>query len=110
MTTNASEPVEDAQGRPAPPPATGFVPPRRLSTDRSSRHWHPSVNRVGVRIDGEEVSDCTFYCQDRLEYRRRRGPYGIQKAETIEPYVRDDRVESRQERRARERWEAKRNK
>lgn len=85
--------------------SAGWTPPRRLSVERSSPWWHPCVNRIGVRVDGVELTDCWMYDLERMEYRR--GQYGrVTRAESIEPYVRIT-AESRQERRARERWEQK---
>jgi hypothetical protein len=84
---------------------TEFVPPRRLCADRSSRHWHPSCGSVGVRINGVEVTDCWEYNLDAVEAQR--GQHGTMgPVEQLEVFVRSP--ESRQQRRARERWEAKR--
>jgi hypothetical protein len=82
-----------------------FVPPRRLCADRTSRHWHPSCGSVGVRVDDVEVFNCWEYNQDTSEVQL--GQHGTRRTvDKLEVYVR--RQESRQERRARERWEAKR--
>lgn len=81
--------------------------PLSLSSDRNSAFYDPRCLRVGVRIDGKERTDIT-------EYHVRLGEYRVQGmnrsmppllAGNIEPYWRYE--ESRQQRRARERWEAK---
>lgn len=82
-------------------------PPLRLSNDPSHRDFHPSYGRVGVRIDGAERRDCIWYDAPAGRYLTlgtgRKGDHLL--AHSIEPFWRW--AESRQERRARERWEAK---
>lgn len=79
-------------------------PPSRLSIEPGSPDFHPCCDRVGVRVNGIERNDLAFYDVAKLEYmttsRRSR------LADSIEPYWRYP--ESRQQRRARERWERKR--
>lgn len=87
----------------SPPPAAPELP-RRLSIDIRSPDYHPSFVRVGVRIDGIERNDIQWYDLDRKEYMTTNKSSHL--AETIEPYWRF--AESRQQRRARERWEGKR--
>lgn len=81
--------------------------PLDLSSDIRSVFYHPSCLRVGVKIDGEIRNDITEYHARSGEYRTqgqgRAGP--PKKAKTVEAYWRHE--ESRQQRRARERWEAK---
>lgn len=79
-------------------------PPRRLSIELHSPDYHPSYLRVGVRVDGEERNDLAFYDVDQLSYMTTKKTSHL--AKSIEPYWRFS--ESRQQRRARERWEAKR--
>lgn len=78
--------------------------PRRLSIDPNSPDFHPSYQRVGVKIDGVERNDLQWYDMDRKEYMTTNKTSHL--AETIEPYWRY--IETRQMRRARERWEGKR--
>lgn len=97
-TGNAAEPEGD----------TGPMPPRRLSNDPNHADFHPGYLRVGVIVDGQERTDCCWYDADRGRYRtvdmgRHAPPL---EAHTIKPFWRW--AESRQERRARERWEGKR--
>lgn len=80
------------------------IPPGRLSIDPNSPDFHPSYVRVGVRVDGVERNDLQFYDVKRLEYMTTAKTSHL--AESIEPYWRF--AESRQQRRARERWEGKR--
>ncbi len=77
------------------------LPPRRLASDPNHADYRPDCMRVGVRINGEDRDDVLRYDVD------------AQTAETktkhlacvlIEPYWRY--AENRQQRRARERWEA----
>lgn len=80
------------------------IPPSRLSIDPNSPDFHPSYVRVGVRVDGKEHNDLQWYDVKRLEYMTTDKTSHL--AEFIEPYWRF--AESRQQRRARERWEGKR--
>ena len=80
------------------------IPPGRLSIDPNSPDFHPSYVRVGVLVDGVERNDLQFYDVKRLEYMTTAKTSHL--AESIEPYWRF--AESRQQRRARERWEGKR--
>jgi hypothetical protein len=80
------------------------IPPGRLSIDPNSPDFHPCYVRVGVRVDGQERNDLQFYDVKRLEYMTTAKTSHL--ATSIEPYWRF--AESRQQRRARERWEGKR--
>lgn len=82
-------------------------PPRRLSNNPNEPDFHPSYLRVGVRVDGAECRDCSWYDADRCLYRTTSmGRADVPKIATvIEPYFRHP--ENRQQRRARERWESK---
>jgi len=84
--------------------ATDPTLPTRLSLDPSSPDFHPSYMRVGLRIDGEERNDIQFYDSRTCEYMTTSKTSHL--ATSIEPYWRF--AESRQQRRARERWEEKR--
>jgi len=75
-------------------------PPRILSLDLLSPHYHPCYVRVGVRIDGEERNDVAYYNQDDLSYMTERKTSHL--ATSIEPYWRYQ--PSRQQRRAEERF------
>lgn len=81
-------------------------PPRRLSIDPNSPDYHPCYVRVGVRVDGEERVDLQWYDVDRNEILTTAKSSHL--VTSIEPYWR--REELRNERRWRERWEAKRTK
>lgn len=80
--------------------------PRRLSSDVNHPAYHPSYNRVGVRINDEPRGNVTFYDMDTKVYRVRGFPHVDHVALDIQPFWRRE-TESRQERRARERWELK---
>lgn len=77
-------------------------PPTRLSHKISHPDYHPSFLRVGIRFNGKERSDVAWYDQKagRIETISNGMLEGV-----VEPYWRS--AESRQQRRARERWEAK---
>jgi hypothetical protein len=79
------------------------VPPRKLSIDPNDKHFHPCYQRVGVRIDGKERNDIHFYNLDDKSYMTVDKTSHL--ATTIEPYWRF--IETRQQRRARLRWEEK---
>ena len=80
------------------------TPPSRLSSDPNHADFHPSYRRVGVRIDGQELSCLIRYDVAAGRYWTRDKPDVVCVGE-IEPFWRW--AESRQERRARERWDAK---
>lgn len=93
----------------APPPLVtptdpAGPPPRALSNNSTHRHFHPSYMRVGVRIDGQERNDIRWYDMDDGRAITTGGT--MITSEAIEPFWRY--AESRQMRRARERWEGKR--
>ncbi|HQZ42701.1 MAG TPA: DUF3297 family protein [Flavobacteriales bacterium] len=77
--------------------------PTRLSVDPNSPDFHPCYVRVGVRVDGKERNDILSYDLKFLRYVTT--SQEICFSELIEPYWRF--AESRQQRRARERWEGK---
>lgn len=82
-------------------------PPLRLSNDPNSDDFHPSLLRVGIKIDGVERNDISFYDVKTGMYKTnkmadRETP---NLAMSIEPFWRYE--ETRQQRRQRERWEAK---
>ena len=79
-------------------------PPRVLSIESNSPHFHPCYCRVGVVIDGQERNDIAYYNQDDLSYKTARNTSHL--AVSIEPYWRYQ--PSRQQRRAEERWAEKR--
>jgi hypothetical protein len=87
-------------GEPHPLPEE-HEPPRRLTNVVGDPDYRPDFMRVGLRIDGEERNDVCFYDADRLEYSTINKTSHL--AESIEPYWRYP--ETRQQRRARERWE-----
>lgn len=76
-------------------------PPRRLSIDPNHMFFHPCFSRVGVRIDGEERNNICMYDMSTDSYMTTDKRSFL--ATSIEPYWRQE--ESRQMRRARERWE-----
>ncbi len=82
--------------------------PRRLSSNPNNPAYHPCFYRVGVRVDGKERGDIVFYDMDLGIVRYRDMPNTSVRVIGLEPYFRIT-VESRQERRARETWEAKHN-
>lgn len=82
------------------------LPPRILSIEHMSPHYHPCYRRVGVRIDGEERDDIAYYNMDDLSYKTSKDTSHL--AETIEPYWRYQ--ASRQQRRLEERFSRKRSK
>lgn len=92
----------------APPPLVtptdpAGPPPQALSNHVNHRDFHPSYMRVGVRIDGVERKDLKWY--DVRAGLAATVDGVMLKSETIEPFWRYP--ENRQQRRARERWEAK---
>lgn len=86
-----------------PAPAAEPQPPRRLSNRTNAPDYHPSYLRVGVLFDGQERRDVARYDADA-------GMIwtigGMALSGKVEPFWRF--AESRQQRRARERWEGKR--
>ncbi len=83
------------------------TPPQRLSSDPNHDDFHPSYARVGVTVDGQERNDIAWY-DVRGYYRTIHQGKKEQAllATTIEPFWRYP--ETRQQRRARERWEGSR--
>lgn len=76
--------------------------PRRMHVSRGHPAFCPHANQFGVRVDGEELTDVHFYDLDTKQYQRRAGR--VTRAQTLEVFDRGH-PESRQVRRARERWE-----
>lgn len=76
--------------------------PVRLSLVSSHKDFRPDYMRVGVRFDGVERNDVQSYDAEAgwLETIKRQVLYGV-----VEPFWRYP--ETRQQRRARQRWEAK---
>ncbi|RDV06394.1 hypothetical protein DXH95_02925 [Sphingorhabdus pulchriflava] len=86
-------------------------PPRRLSNKIGHRDFHPSYGRVGLRFDGQERTDVRYYNMDAGTPSKHSNGGMIETTSgemlfgNVEPYWRY--AESRQQRHARERWEAK---
>jgi hypothetical protein len=80
--------------------------PDRLSNESSHHDFRPDFTRVGVRVDGVERNDIIWYDQRLGRYRTTSDAHDKDAVRfgTVEPYWRH--AESRQQRRARERWEA----
>lgn len=76
--------------------------PRRLTNVVTHPDYHPSFMRVGVRVDGEERNDIYWYDLDQMRYATN-AKLTPAIAGLIDPYWRYP--ETRQQRRARERWE-----
>ncbi|MCT2398510.1 DUF3297 family protein [Novosphingobium mangrovi (ex Huang et al. 2023)] len=76
------------------------TPPERLSNDPTHPDYHPCLVRVGIRFDGSVRSDVCRYDIKRglIVIRSGKMHFG-----EVEPFWRWD--ESRQERRARERFD-----
>lgn len=85
-----------------PPVDPKTLPPRKLSSKIGHANYRPDAGRVGLKIDGIERNDIRFYDMDSNVYETTAGDL---KVGEIEPYWRY--AESRQMRRARERWEGK---
>lgn len=96
--------MDELTEAPAAPADPAGAPPRALSNNVTHRDFHPSYLRVGVRIDGVERNDIRWY--DVAAGLASTTGGVMLKSEAIEPYWRYP--ESRQMRRARERWEGKR--
>lgn len=78
--------------------------PLACASAASHKDYRPDCLRIGVRIDGVERGDVTWYNAKLNRYRIQGDHNGREReAEGIEPYWRFE--ESRQMRRARERWE-----
>jgi len=96
----------DKMTDPVPDPVPNSEqPPRRLTNVVTHRDYHPSYMRVGVRVDGVERNDIHWYDADAGQYSTSGPGKGLQ-AGQVEPYWRYP--ETRQQRRARERWERSR--
>jgi hypothetical protein len=83
-------------------------PPKRVSTNPNHKDFYPWFQQIGVKIDGEEVTNISFYDVD-MNTATRYFPASkrreVLKMVEVEPFWRE--AENRQQRRARERWEAK---
>lgn len=78
-------------------------PPAVLSKEKHSPYFHPCYERVGVLVNGVERNDLLYYSTEDLSYQTIKRTSHL--AESIETFWRYP--ENRQQRRARERWEAK---
>lgn len=87
------------------PPPDPAGPPRRLTNVVTHPDYHPSYMRVGVKVDGEDRNDIHWYDQDAGVYATNARLQPV-KSGFIETYWRYP--ETRQQRRARERWEQSR--
>lgn len=96
--------MDEMTEAPAEPADPAGAPPRALSNNLTHRHFHPSYMRVGLRIDGVERKDIRWYDADAGQAITTGGVMIV--STDIEPFWRY--AESRQMRRARERWEGKR--
>lgn len=74
------------------------TPPNSLSGKKL--HRHPSVGRIGIRLDGAERTDVVFYDMERGVIETNAGETLFGKVEAFWRWP-----ESRQERRRRERWD-----
>lgn len=81
-----------------------FPVPQRLASDVNSRHYRPDCLRIGVIVNGEERRDCKFYDVAMGIAHFVNGAADVAGA-FMQPFWRHP--ETRQQRRARERWEAK---
>ena len=79
--------------------------PQRLSSDVNHPDYRPDCLRCGVIVGGEERKDCIFYDVKAGVARFTRNAPDVTGA-VIQPFWRFP--ETRQQRRARERWESKR--
>ena len=79
--------------------------PQRLSSDVNARHYRPDCLRIGVIVNGEECRDCKYYdVAAGVAHFTHNKPDAV--GAFIQPFWRFP--ETRQQRRARERWESKR--
>jgi hypothetical protein len=81
-----------------------FPVPARLSSDVNHKDYRPDCLRIGVIINGEERRDCKFYDVAAGHAKFTKWAPDVDGA-FIQPFWRHP--ETRQQRRARERWEAK---
>jgi hypothetical protein len=91
---------QPAPARPSMDPAG--EPPRRLSCRIGHKDYHPSFARVGVLVNGIEVKNLEWYDQDNRVIQTVTSK-AVHQVESIEAFWRY--TETRQQRRARERWE-----
>lgn len=84
---------------------TEFPVPQRLSSDVNHADYRPDCLRIGVIVDGEERRDCKYYDVATGNAQFTKGAPDVT-ASLIKPFWRFP--ETRQQRRARQRWEAKR--
>lgn len=94
------QPIEPA------PDAYPHVPPARVSGDPNHPDYHPSCARIGVLVDGAAMPGVHWYDAQAGRFRivseGRKGPVHEGQVTVFWKWQ-----ESRQERRARERWDAK---
>lgn len=82
------------------------VPPPRVSSDPNHRDFHPSARRIGVIVNGERRKDCCWYDAPAGMWRSiDGGRHGKPRPGQVVVFWLWQ--ETRQERRARERWDAK---
>lgn len=82
------------------------TPPARVSSDPNHRDYHPSCSRIGVLVDGERRKDCCWYDAPGGFWRSiDDGRHGTPRPGAVTVFWLWQ--ESRQERRARERWDSK---
>lgn len=94
------QPIEPAPG------AYPNVPPARVSSDPNHRDFHPSCKRIAVLVDGVARNDVHWYDAPAGVFRIvGDGRNGQLHSGQVVVYWRW--AESRQERRARERWDSK---
>lgn len=93
------------QAQPVDPPAYPHVPPPRVSSDPNHPDYHPSCRRIGVMVDGVRKTDCCWYDAPGGFWRSIDAPKGHPRPGQVVVFWLW--TESRQERRARERWDAK---
>lgn len=82
-----------------------FEPPRRLSIWLSHPAYHPSYARVGIKFNGVERNDVQWYDLDKRQIRIK-GTNELLEGDIVAFWRYP---ETRQQRRARESWEKKKN-
>lgn len=111
----AAAAVSTALASPRPQPASDepkavaeypHVPPARVSSNPNHPDFHPSFKRIGVLVDGQPRTDVFWYDAPGGRFRViGDGAGGPVREGQVAVFWRWQ--ESRQERRARERWDAK---
>lgn len=80
------------------------TPPPRVSSDPNHKDFHPSYLRIGIMFDGVERNDVARYDAAAVAIWLTTDKKGPPVMGRVEPFWRW--TEGRQERRARERWDA----